>query len=104
MNEEAFRAAVERYRRRMIWRLKAGQLLASVTLPFLKLRYHLLCFKHFGWRRLAIFILQTPEHFKTVGFYLFTHGASPSNASSPSAKGETPNDGNKGLPKAVPFD
>ena len=73
MNEVAFRAAVERYRKRMLWKLKAEQLLCSVTLPFLKLRYHLLCFKHFGWRRLAIFLLQTPEHIKAVFLNLFTH-------------------------------
>ena len=74
MNEAAFRAAVERYRRRMIWRLKAEQLLCALALSFLKLRYHLLCFAHFGWRRALIFLLKTPEHFKAVLLDLFTHG------------------------------
>ena len=46
---------------------------AGPSLFFAKRRYYLLCFKHFGWRRAAAFLLKTAEQMKAVGLALFTH-------------------------------
>ena len=46
---------------------------ASLGLFFAKLRYHFLCFKHFGWRRAVAYLLETPQHISAVGLALFTH-------------------------------
>ena len=61
------------YRRRTWLRLKAFYLWTSICLVFAKLRYHLLCFKYFGWIRVAIFFLEFPEHFRSVLLALFSH-------------------------------
>ena len=57
-------------------RAEARYCLASLGLFFAVLRYNLLCFKHFGWRRLAIYALKTPEHLKAIRLALFTHQSS----------------------------
>lgn len=59
----------------IIWKIQAEADLIRirVCLFFAILRYHLLCFKHFGWRRLVIFFLKTPEHLKAIFLALFTH-------------------------------
>jgi hypothetical protein len=63
--------------RTKIWfwkrRAEARYCRASVFLFFAIFRYHLLCFKHYGWRRIAIYLLETPEHLKAIGLALFTH-------------------------------
>jgi hypothetical protein len=65
------------------WQAKARLYLTVSRLLFAKLRYHFLCFKHFGWRAAAIFVLETPEHLRSIAFDLFTppHGAIPPKAS-----------------------
>ncbi len=69
------------------WRAKAGNRSASGFSFVAILRYHLLCFKHFGWLGLTILLLQTPEHLKTIGFALFTHpGGPPSSTVIPPAE------------------
>jgi len=63
--------------RTQIWfwkrQAEARYCLTSARLFLAKLRYHLLCFKHFGWLRLAIFLLKTPEHLNAIFLALFTH-------------------------------
>jgi hypothetical protein len=67
--------------RTKIWfwkrRAEARYCLSIARLLLARLRYHFLCFKHFGWIALAIAILKTPEHLKAVGFALFTHPIDP---------------------------
>jgi hypothetical protein len=53
-------------------RAQAAYLLDTLKLTLAVIRYHLLCFKHFGWRRLAIFLLETPEHLRAVFLALFS--------------------------------
>jgi hypothetical protein len=59
------------------WHLQALNLRTRMFLFFAVLRYHLLCFKHFGRFRLAIFVLKIAEHFKAVLLALFTHPSDP---------------------------
>ncbi len=54
-------------------RFKARYCLTVACLFLAKLHYYFLCFKHFGWLRLVIFILKMPEHLKAVALALFTH-------------------------------
>lgn len=68
-----------------LWKLRAqaAYLVSGLLLLLAMLRYHLLCFKHFGWVRLFIALLKTPEHLKAVGLALFTHPASSPSLSRP---------------------
>ncbi len=59
------------------WLLKGDHLFLTLALPLLKLRYHLLCFKHFGWRRFLIFLLEVPDHLRAVFVALFTQTGLP---------------------------
>lgn len=58
-----------------VWkrRAEARYCLTFTGLFLAKSRYHLLCFKHFGWRRAAIHLLETPERLTAISFALFTH-------------------------------
>jgi len=64
-------------------RARTCYLIARLRLFLAELRYHLLCFKHFGWVTLAIAILKTPEHLKAIGVALFTRPRSPSDPGRP---------------------
>lgn len=55
------------------WFFKAKYHFFGICLFLAKLRYHLLCFKHFGWRRAVAFMLEAPEHLEAVSLALFTH-------------------------------
>ena len=66
---EARRAWVTRWK----CQHRASQPLFFLQFFFAKIRYHLLCFKHFGRFRLALFLLQLPEYFRFVLLCLFTH-------------------------------
>jgi hypothetical protein len=71
---------IEAHRARIgVWKLQteASLLRVKALLFFAIIRYHLLCFKHLGWRRLLIFMLKTPEHFKAIFLALFTHPSYP---------------------------
>lgn len=65
----AGRAEIRRWKRKA----QARYFRASVGLFFAVIRYHLLCFKHFGRIRLAVFFLELPEVPKTVFLALFAH-------------------------------
>jgi hypothetical protein len=56
---------------------EARYLFTSLRLFLAVFRYHILCFKHFGWIALAMAILKTPEHLKAVALALFTHPKNP---------------------------
>jgi hypothetical protein len=60
-----------------LWKRRAEAMycLASARLFLAEFRYHFLCFKHFGWRRGAVYLLKTPEHCKAIGIALFTHSS-----------------------------
>ena len=55
------------------WDARARYCRASVLLALAVFRYHALCFRHLGWRRALIFLLEFPEQLKAIGFALFTH-------------------------------
>lgn len=66
------------------WQAKAGYYRASARLFGAIIRYHLLCFLYFGWRRIAIYCLEAPKHLAAIGLTLFTHdGHLPGSAITP---------------------
>lgn len=64
------------------WQARARYCLTSARLLLAIFRYHFLCFQHFGWRRAAIYLLETPEHLKAIALALFTHAPPPKNPNS----------------------
>lgn len=46
----------------LIWQARIRYWRASISVYRSTLRYHWLYFKHYGWRRIAICLLEVPDH------------------------------------------